>query len=226
MIIYENVSKFYPADYCALNKVNLHIREGEFISVVGHSGAGKSTLLKLLYAEERPTEGRVLFNGVDISNIRTKHLPYHRRNIGTVFQDFKLLPKKTLFENVAFAMEVAGRSNAEIEQAVSQILDIVGLKNKIGKYPLEVSGGEQQRVALARALVNKPKVLVADEPTGNLDPISTWEIIQLLLKINEFGTTVVLATHNKSIVDKICRRVIAVDRGRIIRDHAHGRYSI
>lgn len=226
MIIYENVTKTYPGNYSALENVNLNIKEGEFISVVGHSGAGKSTLLKLLYAEERPTSGRVLFNNNDITNIKVKHLPYHRRNIGTVFQDFKLLPKKTLFENVAFAMEVAGKTNDEIEQDVSQILDIVGLKSKINKYPLEVSGGEQQRAALARALVNKPKVLVADEPTGNLDPISTWEIIQLLLKINEFGTTVILATHNKSIVDKICRRVIAVDRGRIIRDHAHGRYSI
>lgn len=226
MIIYENVTKTYSENYAALENVNLHIKEGEFLSVVGHSGAGKSTLLKLLYAEERPTGGRVIFNGVDITNIKTKHLPYHRRNIGTVFQDFKLLPKKTLFENVAFAMEVAGRTNDEIVQAVSQILDIVGLKSKIDKYPLEVSGGEQQRAALARALVGKPKVLVADEPTGNLDPISTWEIIQLLLKINEFGTTVVLATHNKSIVDKICKRVIAVDKGRIIRDHAHGRYSI
>jgi cell division transport system ATP-binding protein len=226
MIIYENVTNTYPGNYPALENVNLHIAEGEFISVVGHSGAGKSTLLKLLYAEERPTSGRIIFNKKDISDIKLKHLPYHRRNIGTVFQDFKLLPKKTLFENVAFAMEVAGKTNEEIQQAVSQILDIVGLKSKIEKYPLEVSGGEQQRAALARALVNKPKVLVADEPTGNLDPISTWEIIQLLLKINEFGTTVILATHNKGIVDKICRRVIAVDKGRIIRDHAHGRYSI
>lgn len=226
MIIYENVTKTYPGNYSALENVNLNIKEGEFISVVGHSGAGKSTLLKLLYAEERPTSGRVLFDNNDITNIKIKHLPYHRRNIGTVFQDFKLLPKKTLFENVAFAMEVAGKTNDEIQQAVSQILDIVGLRSKVDKYPLEVSGGEQQRAALARALVNKPRVLVADEPTGNLDPISTWEIIQLLLKINEFGTTVILATHNKSIVDKICRRVIAVDRGRIIRDHAHGRYSI
>lgn len=226
MIIYENVSKIYPGNAPALENVNLHIKEGEFISVVGHSGAGKSTLLKLLYAEERPTAGRVWFNRRDISNIKLKYLPYHRRDIGTVFQDFKLLPKRTLFENVAFAMEVAGRTSEDIRESVPKILDIVGLGRKIDKYPLEVSGGEQQRAALARALVNKPKVLVADEPTGNLDPISTWEIIQLLLKINEFGTTVILATHNKNIVDKICRRVIAIDRGRVIRDHAHGRYSI
>ena len=153
-------------------------------------------------------------------------MPQHRRQIGTVFQDFKLLPKKTLGENVAFAMEVAGKSNAEIQKATNQILDIVGLSQKIDKYPGEVSGGEQQRAALARALVNKPKVLVADEPTGNLDPISTWEIMQLLLKINEFGTTVILATHNKGMVDKLQRRVISIDKGRIARDEAMGKYYI
>jgi cell division transport system ATP-binding protein len=226
MIQYENVTKLYPGEYVALENVNLFIKEGEFISVVGHSGAGKSTLLKMLYAEERPTSGRVWFDELDLSGMRMKLLPYHRRNIGTVFQDYKLLPKRTLFENVAFAMEVAGKTNEEIEDSVPKILDIVGLGKKMDKYPREVSGGEQQRAALARALVNKPKVLVADEPTGNLDPISTWEIIQLLLKINEYGTTIILATHNKSIVDKIYRRVIAVDRGKIIRDNEQGRYCI
>lgn len=226
MIIYKNVTKIYPGNTPALENVNLHIKEGEFVSVVGQSGAGKSTLLKLLYAEERPTSGQLFFNKQDISNIKMKVLPYHRRQIGTVFQDFKLLPKRTLFENVAFAMEVNGRTNEEIMQAVPKILDIVGLGKKTDKYPKEVSGGEQQRAALARALVNKPKVLVADEPTGNLDPISTWDIIQLLLKINEFGTTILLATHNKSIVDKICRRVVAVDKGKIISDKEHGRYCI
>lgn len=226
MIVYENVSKIYPGNLPALENVNLEIREGEFVSAVGQSGAGKSTLLKMLCVEERPSAGNIYFHRKNIVNLKNKELPYHRRNIGMVYQDYKLLPKKTLFENVAFAMEVAGRSNEEIDDAVPQILDIVGLGKQSRKYPNEVSGGEQQRVALARALVNKPKVLLADEPTGNLDPISTWEIVQLLLKINEFGTTVILASHDKAIIDKISRRVVAMDRGRIIRDEAHGRYCI
>lgn len=226
MIIYENVTKIYPGDTPALDGVTLHIKEAEFVSVVGHSGAGKSTLLKLLYAEEKPTTGRIWFNRKNINIIKNRYLPYHRRQIGTVFQDFKLLSKRTLFENVSFAMEVAGKTDEEIEESVPKILDIVGLKNKMEKYPKEISGGEQQRVALARAFVNRPKVIVADEPTGNLDPISTWEIIQLLLKINQLGTTIILATHNKSIVDKIRKRVIAVDKGRIISDKEKGRYCI
>lgn len=226
MIIYENVSKVYSADSPALKNINFKIGEGEFVTIVGASGAGKSTLLKMLYAEEKPTEGNVYFRRKNLINLKNRNLPKHRRQIGTVFQDFKLLPKKTLRENVAFAMEVAGKSDAEIEKATFQILDIVGLDKKIDKYPGEVSGGEQQRAALARALVNKPKVLVADEPTGNLDPISTWEIMQLLLKINEFGTTVILATHNKNMVDKLQRRVISIDRGMIVRDEAMGKYCI
>jgi len=226
MIIYKKVSKIYSDDVAALQDINLNIKGGEFVTIVGQSGAGKSTLLKLLYAEERPTMGEVFFDRQNIVDLKTRQLPYHRRNIGTVFQDFKLLPKKTLFENVAFAMEVAGKSNEEIDSDVSQILDIVGLGSKLDKYPCEVSGGEQQRAALARALVNKPKVLIADEPTGNLDPISTWDIVQLLIKINEYGTTVILATHNKSIVDKLNRRVVAMDRGRIVRDTEHGKYCI
>lgn len=226
MIIYENISKIYPGDTPALENINMEIREGEFVTVVGHSGAGKSTLLKMLYAEERPTTGNVYFHRRNITELRNKELPYHRRNIGMVFQDYKLLPKKTLAENVAFAMEVAGKKDSEIEDAVPQILDIVGLGKKLNVYPDEVSGGEKQRAALARALVNKPKILIADEPTGNLDPISTWDIMQLLLKINEFGTTVVLATHNKSTVDKICKRVVVMDKGKVIRDEAHGRYCI
>lgn len=226
MIIYENVSKVYPGNAPALENINFEAREGEFVSIVGHSGAGKSTILKMLYVAERPTSGNIYFHRNNILNLKSRHMPRHRRNIGTVFQDYKLLPKKTLFENVSFALEVSGKNDLEIEEAVPQILDIVGLSNKMNKYPNEVSGGEQQRVALARALVNKPKVLLADEPTGNLDPISTWEIMQLLLKINEFGTTVILATHNKSVVDKICKRVIVMDKGRIIRDEARGRYCI
>lgn len=226
MIIYKKVSKIYPGDAAALKDIDLHIKAGEFVSVVGQSGAGKSTLLKLLYAEEKPTSGEIIFDRKNIVDLKNRRLPYHRRNIGTVFQDFKLLPKRTLAENVAFAMEVAGKTNEEIESDVAQILDIVGLGKKMEKYPAEVSGGEQQRAALARALVNKPKVLIADEPTGNLDPISTWDLVQLLTKINEFGTTVILATHNKGIVDKLCRRVVVLDKGKIIRDTEHGKYCI
>lgn len=226
MINYQKVTKVYSAGSQALSEVDLDIKAGEFLSVVGQSGAGKSTLLKLLYAEERPTSGDIIFNGENLIDLKTRRLPFHRRKIGTVFQDFKLLPKKTIFENVAFAMEAAGKSDAEIFRDVPQILEIVNLKNKFNKYPGEISGGEQQRAALARALVNKPKVLVADEPTGNLDPISTWDIIQLLLKINEIGTTVILATHNKGIVDKICRRVVVLDKGKVIRDDVNGKYCI
>ncbi len=226
MIVYQNVSKIYPGNLPALENINLEIREGEFVSIVGHSGAGKSTFLKMLYAEEKPTSGNIYFHKNNIVDLKIRHLPKHRRKIGTVFQDYKLLPKKTLGENVSFAMEVGGKSNADIEEAVPQILDIVGLGKKVDMYPDEVSGGEQQRAALARALVSKPKVLLADEPTGNLDPISTWEIMQLLLKINEFGTTVILATHNKGVVDKLCKRVVVMDRGRVIRDEAHGKYCI
>ncbi|MEA1925836.1 MAG: cell division ATP-binding protein FtsE [Patescibacteria group bacterium] len=226
MIIFENISKVYPGNFPALENVNLKINKGEFVSIVGHSGAGKSTLLKMLYAEEQPTSGDVYFDRKNISEFKVRELPYHRRNIGTVFQDCKLLPKKTLAENVAFAMEVSEKKTSEIEDAVPQILDITGLGKKLDAYPNEVSGGEQQKAALARALVNRPKVLVADEPTGNLDPISTWDIMQLLLKINEFGTTVILATHDKPIIDKISKRVVVMDKGRVIRDEAHGRYCI
>lgn len=226
MILFEKVSKIYPGDFVALENVDIAIEQGEFISVVGQSGAGKSTLLKMIYAEEHPTSGHVYFNDRDLSKIKLKHLPYYRRNIGTVFQDFKLLPQKTAFENVAYALEVAGETTEEINERVPEILDIVGMGNKMEKYPRQLSGGEQQKVSLARALVHRPLMIVADEPTGNLDPISTWDIVQLLLKINSFGTTIILATHNKDIVDKVNRRVIAMDRGRVIRDHAKGKYAI
>ncbi len=226
MIQFDKVSKIYPGDFVALENVDLIIESGEFVSIVGHSGAGKSTFLKMIYAEEHPTSGHVYFEGRDLATIKRKHLPYYRRNIGTVFQDFKLLPQKTAFENVAYALEVAGEPADEIEERVPEILDIVGMGNKMEKYPRQLSGGEQQKVSLARALVHRPQVIIADEPTGNLDPISTWEIVQLLLKINSFGTTILLATHNKDIVDKVNRRVIAMDRGRVIRDHAKGKYAI
>lgn len=226
MIKFEKVTKIFPGDFVALEDIDLFIDKGEFISIVGQSGAGKSTLLKLIYAEEQPTTGKVYFEERELDGIKRRHLPYFRRNIGTVFQDFKLLPQRTIFENVAYALEVAGEINEEINEKVPKILDIVGLGDKMEKFPRQLSGGEQQRVSLARALIHRPKVIIADEPTGNLDPISTWELIKLLLKINDFGTTILLATHNKDIVDRIGKRVIALDKGKVIRDHKKGKYVI
>ena len=228
MISFRNIKKIYAggANTVALDEISFDIAKGEFVSIVGHSGAGKSTLLKLVTAEEKPTAGEIFFNGEDIAKLSPKQYPYHRRRIGTIFQDFKLLPKKTVFENVAFALEVSGYPNKEIQKSVPQILEIVGLSNKMENYPNEISGGEQQRTAIARALVHRPALIIADEPTGNLDPISALGIIQLLLKINKLGTTVILATHDKDVVNNIKRRVITLDQGRIIRDHSKGRYAI
>jgi cell division transport system ATP-binding protein len=229
MIEFINVRKSYGSGNLvatALEDISFKIEKEEFVSFVGHSGAGKSTILKLIYAEEKPTSGEILFNGEDIAKISSRQLPYHRRRIGTVFQDYKLLPKKTVYENVAFALEVSGYPSREINESVPQILDIVGLSSKIGSYPHEISGGEQQRAAIARALVHRPALIIADEPTGNLDPISAWGIIQLLLKINKLGTTVILATHDKDIVNNVKKRVITLDQGRVIRDHSKGRYAI
>jgi cell division transport system ATP-binding protein len=209
-----------------LEDINLIVQPGEFLSLVGASGAGKSTLLKLIYAEEEPTAGEIYFNGRPLSKINRKHLPFFRRNIGTVFQDFKLLPQKTAFENVAYALEVDGKSTEEINQEVPEILEIVGLGEKMHKFPKQLSGGEQQRVSLARALVHRPKVIIADEPTGNLDPVSSSELIQLLLEINSFGTTVLIATHNKGIVDKIGKRVVVLSDHRIVHDHNKGKYIL
>lgn len=226
MIHFRNVSKIYTGDVVALRDVNLDIGKGEFVSVVGQSGTGKSTLLKMIILEEKPTIGQVFFNERDVMTIGNREIPYFRRRIGVVFQDFKLIPKRTVFENVSFALEVAGKSNKEIKTNVGQILEIVGLSEKAMKYPTQLSGGEQQRVAIARALVHHPAVLVADEPTGNLDMINTWEIIELLIRINKLGTTVLLATHNKEMVDRLNRRVIALDKGNIIRDQLEGKYMI
>ncbi len=222
----ENATKSYPGDFIVLENINLVINRGEFVSIVGQTGAGKSTLLKLIYAEEDPTTGEIYFNGRLVREIKRKHLPYYRRNIGTVFQDFKLLQQKTAFENVAYALEVNGEPTEEINEKVPEILDIVGLGNKLEMYPRQLSGGEQQKVALARALINSPQMIIADEPTGNLDPISTWDIIQLLLKINTLGTTILLATHNREIVDKISKRVLVMERGKIVSDIKRGGYSI
>jgi cell division transport system ATP-binding protein len=226
MIEYRNVTKVFNGGVTALNNINLKIKKGEFVSIVGQSGTGKSTLLKLLTLEERPTSGRIIFYNVDLNEISKKELPYHRRRIGVIFQDFKLLLSRTVYENVAFALEVAGVKSEEIKKGVSQILNIVGLERKFNSYPHELSGGEQQRVAIARALVHHPEILIADEPTGNLDIINTWEIVDLLLKINKLGTTVVLATHDKETVDRINKRVVGIDEGRIIRDQEQGKYMI
>ncbi|MFC1609014.1 cell division ATP-binding protein FtsE [Patescibacteria group bacterium] len=225
MIKFDKVTKVYPEDYTALKGVKFDIFPGEFVSLVGHSGAGKSTLLKLIYAEEAPDEGVVLFNGDDISQLKRKFVPYYRRNIGTVFQEFRLLPHKTVFENIAYALEVVGKTNEEIEEDIPEILSLVSLAEKSDKYPDQLSGGEQQRVSLARALVHNPLVVVADEPTGNLDPDSSLEILDLLTKINEMGTTIILATHDKDIVDKVGRRVIALEKGKLVRDDAKGKYK-
>ncbi len=226
MILYDKVSKLYNSHVSALEDINLAINKGEFVTIVGQSGAGKSTLLKLLIAEEVATNGNVYFENLIVNKLKRSYLPYYRRRIGVVFQDFKLLLKKTVFENVAFAMEVAGYSPAAIKKDVPEILDIVGIKDKNGNFPKELSGGEMQRVAIARALVHRPPVLLADEPTGNLDLINSWDIIRLLIKINELGTTVILATHNREIVNSLNKRVITIDKGRIVRDQEHGKYMI
>ena len=225
MIKIIDVSKKYNNSY-ALDNVNLEIKAGEFISLVGQSGTGKTTLVKLIIAEEKPTTGRIVIGGWDITNIESYEVPYLRRHIGVVFQDFKLLPKRTVYENVAFALETCGCSFEKIKQTVPQVLKIVNLDNKMDRYPKQLSGGEQQRVVIARSLVHKPKLLIADEPTGNLDSINTREIIDLLLKINQIGTTVMLVTHNRDVVNSIKKRVITIENGKIISDQERGRYLL
>jgi len=226
MIKCRNVSKNYPPDVVALKDVNLHIKPGEFVSIVGQSGSGKTTLVRLVIAEEPPSKGRVIIGDWDITNIKHSEIPILRRQIGVVYQDFKLLPRKTVFENVAFAMEVAGASLKKIKTIVPQVLKIVNLENKRDRFPKQMSGGEQQRTVIARALAHRPKILVADEPTGNLDSINAQEIINLLKKINEFGTTIVLVTHNRDIVNTLRKRVITIDHGMIISDQETGRYIL
>lgn len=223
MIYFDKVTKRYSDDTVALDAVDLRIEPGEFVSLVGHSGAGKTTLIKLLLAEERPTDGRVLFETTDIHTLRPSDISKLRRNIGTIFQDFRLIPKKTVYENIAFAMEAAGRTDEEIREDVPHALQLVDLAHKAWSFPHELSGGEQQRVAIARAIINQPDVLVADEPTGNLDPRNTRDIIQILQRINDLGTTVLLTTHNQNVIDMLERRVITVDGGRVVRDEIGGR---
>ncbi len=226
MIKLHGISKWYTTSAVGLSDVTLHIKPGEFVSIVGQSGAGKTTLVKLLIAEEKPTRGKIEIGGWDVTDISPSTVPYLRRQIGVIFQDFKLLPKKTVFENVSFALEVAGARTTRIRQVVPQVLDIVGLSGKYQRYPHQLSGGEQQRVVIARSLVHTPKIIVADEPTGNLDSINTEEIIDILKKINEFGTTIVLVTHNREVVNHLRRRVITLQGGRIISDELNGKYIL
>jgi len=226
MIFLDHVYKSYPRNIEVLKNVDLFIKAGEFVSLVGQSGSGKTTIVKTLIGEEKIDNGRVVIGDWDITKISKREVPYLRRQIGVIFQDFKLLPKKTLRENVAFALEVCGQNQSKIDRIVTAVLRIVGLEDKANQYPNEVSGGEQQRAAIARALVHQPKILLADEPTGNLDSINANEIIELLLRINNFGTTVILVTHNREIVNRLKKRVITIDSGIIVSDQEKGKYVI
>ncbi len=226
MISFQNVSKVYNNHSVALEGVNFSVNPNEFVSIVGRNGAGKSTIIKLLIGEEKPSKGRIFFGPYEVNKLQSHELPILRRQIGIVFQDFRLLPTKNTYENIAFALEVEGRSQSEIEEFVPQVIDMVGLSHRTYNFPHELSGGEKQRVAIARAMIHRPAVIVADEPTGNLDPLHTAEIVKLLLKINELGTTVLLVTHNKDIVNSLNRRVLSVDNGRIIRDEEKGKYVL
>lgn len=225
MILLDRVTKIYNRANTALDRVSLHVEPKEFVIIIGTSGAGKSTLLKLLTKEEKPTSGKIIVGGLDYDKLKDVDIPMIRRKIGVVFQDFKLLPNRNTFENIAFALEIAGYGNREIKHTVPKVLDIVGLKGKEKSRPSELSGGERQRVAIARAIVRQPKILIADEPTGNLDPKHAWEIIKILEKINRYGTTVLLTTHNQNIVNKLKRRVITIEDGRVISDRANAEYN-
>ena len=226
MIHLLDLTKEFSSQTVALHNVNLHIEPGEFVSIVGLSGSGKTTIVRLLIAEIKASKGKVVVGGWDITDIKKSQIPGLRRQIGVVFQDFKLINKKTVFENVAFALQVAGTPTGRIHAIVPQVLDIVDLKDKADRYPLQLSGGEKQRVAIARALIHRPKVLLADEPTGNLDALNSKGIIDLLLKINEFGTTVVLVTHDKDIVNSLKKRVVTLENGRVSQDQRVGKYLI
>jgi len=231
MIKFENITKTYPGrkgnpPIVALENVSFEVKEKEFVSIVGRSGAGKTTLLKLLLAEEKPTQGQIFFDGVDVHKIKSAKLPKLRRKIGAVFQDYKLLSQKTAYENIAYVMEVIGASDEEIARDAAAVLEIVGLTDRANNFLAELSGGERQRVAIARALIHRPQVILADEPTGNLDPYHALDIIRLLLKIQEMGTTVILATHNKEIINLLAKRVISLDKGKVIRDEEKGRFIL
>lgn len=226
MIYFDKVSKIYSDDCVALSDITLTVEPKEFVSIVGHSGAGKTTLIKMILAEEKPTSGKVFFESADVHKLKGKEITELRRKIGTVFQDFRLLPNKTVYENIAFAMEAAGRTDEEIEADVPHVLELVDISKKIYSFPSELSGGEKQRVAIARAIVNQPDIIIADEPTGNLDPANTFEIIQILKKINDLGTTVIITTHNRGVVETIGTRVISMQDGKIVRDDKKGGYVL
>ena len=226
MIKFNQVSKIYSSDCSALDDINLIINDKEFVSIAGRSGAGKSTLIKLLIREELPSKGRIFWDERDISLVPDNDLPLWRRQIGMIFQDFKLLHSKTTYENIAFAMEAGGRTNQEIERDVPQLLKLVNLSERADHFPDQLSGGERQRVAIARALAHRPSVLIADEPTGNLDLLHTWEVVKLLIKINELGTTVILATHDREIINGLDKRVITLEKGKVIKDDEEGRYIL
>lgn len=226
MIEIIGVEKKYPNGLKGLDNINLKIDKGEFVSIVGPSGAGKSTLIRELICEDKPTAGKILVAGRDITKLKPNELPYYRRKVGVVFQDFKLLPQKTVYENVSFALEVCEVCDKDMLDKVPKILDLVGMLKRKDNLPAELSGGERQRVSIARALVHSPKILIADEPTGNLDPVNSWEIIDLLLRINNHGTIVILATHNKAIVDRIKKRVVLLKEGKVISDRVKGSYVI
>ena len=227
MILLDRVTKTYNKDLgAALDRISLHVEPNEFVIIVGQSGAGKTTLMRLLTREERPTSGNIIVGGIDYDKLKDKDIPLLRRKIGVVFQDFKLLPKKTVYENVAFALEIVGIGRREIQNTVPKVLEIVNLKGKEKHMPLELSGGERQRVAIARAIARQPKILIADEPTGNLDPKHAWDVIRVLEKINRYGTTVMLSTHNQEIVNKLKRRVVTLKNGKVASDRANAGYEV
>lgn len=225
MIEMKGVTKVYQKGVQALTNINLKIEKGEFVFLVGPSGAGKSTFIKLILKEEGPSEGKILIDNEDITELSRRRIPYLRRNIGVIFQDFRLLPNKTVFENVAFAMQIIEASSKDIRRQVPMVLGMVGLSERASQYPHQLSGGERQRVSIARAIVNNPSILIADEPTGNLDPETAWEIMKVLRQINRRGTTILMATHAKEIVDVMQQRVIALERGKIVRDQQRGAYG-
>ena len=225
MLRMKNVSKVYPGGSVALQDVDIHIKPGEFVFVVGPSGAGKSTFIKMLFREVLPTTGSIFVNGVDILSLTPKEIPYMRRQLGIIFQDYRLLPDRTVYENVAFAMQVIETPHRKIKRRVLNVLELVGLRHRANAYPNELSGGEQQRIAIARAIVNDPILVIADEPTGNLDPETSWDIMEIFKEINASGTTIVMATHDKEIVDAMGKRVVAIEHGNIVRDEASGVYG-
>ncbi len=226
MIYFDKVSKVYPDESIALDEVSFTVEPKEFLTIVGHSGAGKTTLMKMLFAEDRPTDGAIFFESKEIHRLKKSEVSKLRRRIGIIFQDFRLIPNKPAYENIAFAMEASGKSDKEIKSDVPYVLELVDLADKMWNFPHQLSGGEKQRVAIARAIVNQPDIIIADEPTGNLDPVNTYEIIKIIQKINELGTTVLMTTHNKGVVDTIGGRVITMEKGKVIRDDKDGKYIL